>query len=195
MRSFEQRMAEISRRSQEIFTQRKRRRKRLLTLCIPLVLCIGLLTWMLLPGGAKDGGLFVSMDSLSQESAMSNGTAGGAPMGGLGGKRIEINDGVIADLWLDPTRTEPLANLLEELTVLPPTSSSSMHSNSDSQEVAPETSGQDDEKTAGEGIRITVFHPDGSSTVYRLQGSTLWYAAQPIDLTPEQLQRLLDALG
>ena len=46
MRSFEERIAEINRRSDRIIKERKKRRKYILATCIPVVLCIGLwLAW------------------------------------------------------------------------------------------------------------------------------------------------------
>ena len=46
MRSFEERIAEINRRSGRMIKERKKRRKYILTACIPVVLCIGLwLAW------------------------------------------------------------------------------------------------------------------------------------------------------
>lgn len=40
MRTFEERIAEIDRRSQQIRNQRKQRRKHILTACVPVVLCV-----------------------------------------------------------------------------------------------------------------------------------------------------------
>ncbi len=59
MRDFEERMAEIYRRSDQIIRQRKKRRKYALMACIPLVLCLTLLAGLALPSmmptTAKDG--------------------------------------------------------------------------------------------------------------------------------------------
>lgn len=52
MRSFEQRIAEIQRRSEKILLARKKRRKHVLLACIPLVLCIGVYTVCVLPAMA-----------------------------------------------------------------------------------------------------------------------------------------------
>ena len=52
MRSFDERMDEIKRRSQTIFAQRKKQRKQLLLTCVPLVLCLVVLggIWLGTPG-------------------------------------------------------------------------------------------------------------------------------------------------
>lgn len=68
MRSFEERMAEISRRSEERLKERKKRRSRLLAACIPIVLCAALILPGMLPAGnAADsaGTVKVSGDGVS----------------------------------------------------------------------------------------------------------------------------------
>lgn len=54
MTDLEQRLAEINRRSKIIRYQRKQRRTRILAVCIPAVLCIGLCTAFLVPSGAAN---------------------------------------------------------------------------------------------------------------------------------------------
>lgn len=56
MRSFEERVAEINRRSEKILQDRKTRRKHILFACVPLVLCVGFCAAFVLPNGspAKD---------------------------------------------------------------------------------------------------------------------------------------------
>jgi hypothetical protein len=54
MRSFEERIAEINRRSDKIIKERKKRRQRILTACIPVVLGTTLLI-ALFPGGSGAG--------------------------------------------------------------------------------------------------------------------------------------------
>ncbi len=54
MTTLEQRLSEINRRSKIICAQRKQRRIRILTVCIPAVLCIGLCAAFLLPSGVKN---------------------------------------------------------------------------------------------------------------------------------------------
>jgi len=49
MRNFEERLAEISRRSEAILLQRKKRKKQILTVCIPLVLCTAIAIPLILP--------------------------------------------------------------------------------------------------------------------------------------------------
>lgn len=50
MRNFEQRMAEIHRRSEKILKARARRRKNILIACVPLVLCATVFSVLVLPG-------------------------------------------------------------------------------------------------------------------------------------------------
>lgn len=53
MRTFEERMEEISRRSGELLEKRKKRRRGILLTCIPLVLCLGLLGLWRFPQNAE----------------------------------------------------------------------------------------------------------------------------------------------
>ena len=62
MRSFEQRIAEIDRRSNELLQKRKKVRKQLLTACVPVVLCAGL-CFLLIPPST------VPQDSISPPAA------------------------------------------------------------------------------------------------------------------------------
>lgn len=55
MNNLDEHMAEISRRSEVIFRQRKRRRSRILAVCVPLVLLLGISTAFLLPNWVPDG--------------------------------------------------------------------------------------------------------------------------------------------
>ena len=194
MRNFEERMAEIDRRSAEILKKRARRRKQLLTLCIPLVLCIGLFLW-LLPGGEMESDKLAPGMEMIQENAMANGTASGA-VGGMGGTRIEITDGIIASVCLDPMRTEPLANLLEELTALPESGMDiSEGSNKDpGDENIAETEAVYDDGSPVLARNMTVIYPDGSKAEYRLYGNLLWRGQRAFVLTAEQVEAVLDAL-
>lgn len=53
-RNIDERMAEISRRSEAIFRQRKQRRSRILAACVPLVLLVGIATPFLRPERVPD---------------------------------------------------------------------------------------------------------------------------------------------
>ena len=55
MRTHEERMAEIYRRSDVLIQERKKRRKRILTLCVPLVLCLVILgAWLSQKGAVTE---------------------------------------------------------------------------------------------------------------------------------------------
>lgn len=58
MRNHEERMAEIRRRSDALIQERKKRRKTILTLCVPLALCLVIMgVWLLPKGTATESGL------------------------------------------------------------------------------------------------------------------------------------------
>ena len=55
MRNFEERIAEIYRRSEKILQQRRKRRKHILMVCIPLVLCVTVLGALSMPSMMPKG--------------------------------------------------------------------------------------------------------------------------------------------
>ena len=54
MRNFEERKAEVFRRSEKRIKERKQRRNHLIMACLPLVLCITILGAFLFPGGTPE---------------------------------------------------------------------------------------------------------------------------------------------
>ncbi len=64
MRSFEERKEEIFRRSEQRIAQRKKTVRRVIVTCVPLALCLGLVSGYMVLGG------FGKMDNAAPESAM-----------------------------------------------------------------------------------------------------------------------------
>lgn len=69
MRNFEERLAEISRRSEAILLQRKKRKKQILTVCIPLVLCAVVAIPFLLPKSPKKQSGSAELVTLQEDSS------------------------------------------------------------------------------------------------------------------------------
>lgn len=69
MRNFEERLTEISRRSEAILLQRKKRKKQILTVCIPLVLCAVVAFPFLLPKSPKKQSGSAELVTLQEDSS------------------------------------------------------------------------------------------------------------------------------
>ena len=69
MKNFEERLAEISRRSEAILLQRKKRKKQILTVCIPLVLCAVVAIPFLLPMSPKKQSGSAELVTLQEDSS------------------------------------------------------------------------------------------------------------------------------
>lgn len=110
MRSFEQRLAEIDRRSKQIYSQRKQRRKRILTACIPAVLCISLFAAFLLPSGAANRAPG-TQENLTEEIVQHPGN--GSNTGSI--EQIQVSGADEVHIYTDTGR---ICAILEQLHVL-----------------------------------------------------------------------------
>lgn len=184
MRNFEQRIAEISRRSEMIFKQRKRRRRLLIT-CTPLVLCLGLLAVFLLPPESKGSAPESSAESSAHSTSCSV-------------ARIEITGAGVSVVHTAPSEVLLISKQL------------SAYTSEDSNATAVEDSdtSQDDAESSNSTVTdssvsitreytITLILHDRSTKTYTLAGSTLsdHSTRQTCILTRKQLQALQDLLG
>ena len=103
MRSFDERIAEIHRRSEKILRQRKKQRRHMLMACIPLVLCISLYAVLILPGEQAAGSM---RENYSTQDGGVNTSAGGSgresvariEVAGLGISRVFLRQEEIASI-------------------------------------------------------------------------------------------------
>ena len=158
MKTFEQRIAEINRRSEEIIQKRKRNRRCILACCVPLVLCIGL--WTIIPKCNTPFDATQSADGTKFEnSPESMGTTA----------FVEVSDSKTTSVCHDAQTLSRILAILNRSGIKPETTS-------DQSNYTQYGTGQISVGTNGDGIRayrITVNAADGTRTVYTLKGSLL----------------------
>lgn len=169
MRSFEQRIAEIDRRSNKIFQKRKKLRKQLLTFCVPVVLCAGLCL-LLAPSDT------VPSDSTNLPAA-----------GSLQGHKSE--SGIISPISQIEITFNESTSVCTDHTVIQNIHTLLLSYTADIERGSGGTYGaQETVKT----YTITLTTHSGETTRYILSGTTLTAAKtnQLYPLTPEQAQAL-----
>ena len=191
MRNFEERKAEVFRRSEKRIKERKQRRKHLIMACLPLVLCITILGAFLFPGGTPGF----------------NGTAGG----GLTEEKFESLSCPIAKITITGGNFSQTYREVEDLLLI----SDQLYSYGSR---GSETTGTADDGIASEGddrgesaddiygnitdnsnvaYTITLVTHEGVKTEYQLAGKTLknLTTKQTYDLSQTQVNELYELLG
>lgn len=189
MRTLLECQAEVFRRSEQRIRKRRQRRKWVLTICVPLVLCLSLLGIFWpgeVPPAVEDSG-----DNLTNESYFY-------------AARVDVSGKGADATYTDAQEVQAITDFLNTLA-----GKSIQYSNSGNgttrgeQEsvLADEALSQDVsiDTTAGSGsgYQITVTMASGAATTYLLTGSTLQNldTHQLYALTAAQLSRLQDLLG
>lgn len=192
MRSFEQRIAEIDRRSKEIFTARRQRRKHILTACVPLALCLTLFSAFILHGKAP---------LKSENPAGIQPEAGGI----TGSWDVSIIEVCGREVSLSRSEIRAVQRFFQQL--------SSLHTpgagyngtgniatkGEESKESANESfnPNEDISNSANMVFTITLIARDGSKTEFYLFGSILENrtAGLTYSLTPNELAVMTELLG
>ena len=194
MRNFEERKAEVFRRSEKRIKERKARRNHILMACIPLVLCITLLGAFLFPGATPEDPSF-------------NGSAGG----GLTEEKFESLSCPIAKITVTGGNFSQTYKEVEDLLLI----SDQLYSYGSR---GSETNGTTDDGIASEGedrkenaddvsgsvadsaniaYTITLITHEGVKTEYQLVGKTLenLTTKQTYHLSQTQVNELYELLG
>ena len=194
MRNFEERKAEVFRRSEKRIKERKQRRNHLIMACLPLVLCITILGAFLFPGGIPEDPGF-------------NGAAGG----GLTEEKFESLSCPIAKITITGGNFSQTYREIEDLLLI----SDQLYSYGSR---GNETNGTTDDSIASEGedrkehaddiygnitdhsnvaYTITLVTHEGVKTEYRLAGKTLenLTTKQTYHLSQTQVNELYELLG
>lgn len=195
MRNLEQRIAEIDRRSKKIFKERKRRGKRILMACIPLVLCIGL---CILP----------AMMTASSEASGTNGavtgslTGDGAESIASAVAKIEVFGADVSLCYTQASDILLISDYLNACTVTEPESSEVADGGIMDEAVQETVHGSDDRNgvvsgASSVGYTITLVMREGENTEYLLAGNTLKDRStnQTYTLSQKQIKELKDLLG
>ena len=194
MRNFEERKAEVFRRSEKRIQERKQRRNHLIMACLPLVLCITILGAFLFPGGTPEDPGF-------------NGAAGG----GLTEEKFESLSCPIAKITITGGNFSQTYREVEDLLLI----SDQLYSYGSR---GSETTGTTDDSIVSEGedrkenaddiygnitdhsnvaYTITLVTHEGVKTEYRLAGKTLenLTTKQTYHLSQTQVNELYELLG
>lgn len=196
MRNLEQRIAEIDRRSKKILKERKRRGKRILMACIPLVLCIGL---CILPAMMTD-------NSATGDPGANGAVTGDRPESfACSVAKIEVSGIGVSRVYTEPSEVLLISNRLYAYAVQSPESGGSGTEVPDggvSESGREETYGGDGlfgsvAGTAELAYTITLTLHDGRTTEYHLAGNTLEdrNTKQTYTLAQTGLIELKDLLG
>lgn len=176
MRSLEQRIAEIDRRSNEIFKKRKKMRRHLLTACVPVVLCAGL-CFLLIPPST------VPLDSISPPAATDSlyGNKSHSSLIISTIPQIEISCNGQSRICSDPAVIQNINALLISYTT-------------DSERGTVGASGTHNQSAV---YTITLTRSDGTFSRYRLENTTLTeeVSNQVYYLTQAQAEDLLRVLS
>ena len=194
MRNFEERKAEVFRRSEKRIKERKARRNHILMACIPLVLCITLLGAFLFPGATPEDPSF-------------NGSAGG----GLTEEKFESLSCPIAKITVTGGNFSQTYKEVEDLLLISDqlysygsrgsetnctTDDGIASEGEDRKENADDVSGSVAD-SANIAYTITLITHEGVKTEYQLVGKTLknLTTKQTYNLSQTQVNELYELLG
>ena len=199
MRNFEERKAEVFRRSEKRIKERKQRRNHILMTCIPLVLCITLFSALFLPGmlpgetkdpGVADGAVGGLTENKSESLTCAY-------------TKIDVIGNGISLSYTKASDMLSISNLLASYVVNEPENSTSVDEhprgddfqNESAENIYTGTTGAT--SAAGTGYVITLTLHEGGTVVYRLTGNSLLNLAEnkTYKLTQAQLKELNELLG
>lgn len=205
MRSHEERIAEISRRSEIIIKARKKLFRHILLTCIPLVLCVGLCIAFFLPEqdkSAEDAGLYG--EPMNGDSMGSSAT--GSLTCSYSQVKIQSNQAVADDVSLtiaDRAEVTQIYSMILGLyhedikTEAIPESAEAATETADDQDNHKLNQQQTGSSLRGSAYTITLSTPWGAESIYTLEGNLLTDQAtkQTRTLTESQLAELYTLLG
>ena len=188
MRNFEERKAEVFRRSEKRIKERKQRRNHILMTCIPLVLCLTIF-------GAF---LFPQMDDLKQAPESSNeqfsGAMGTDEVGGLFAGSVEVSGNGVSSYYTSVENVQGIMRLINGIVAVPETNDGDDLRDCITDE---STSTDANENYQENCYKIVVHRSDGTSTEYLLVGSRLidQNTQQEFPVSEDTMKDLKNALG
>ena len=188
MRNFEERKAEVFRRSEKRIKERKQRRNHMLMACIPLVLCLTIF-------GAF---LFPQMDDLKQAPESSNeqfsGAMGTDEDGGLFAGSVEVSGNGVSSYYTSVENVQGIMRLINGIVAVPET-----NDGDDLRDyITDESTSTDKNENYQESCyKIVVKRSDKTSTEYLLVGSVLidQTTHQEYPVSEDAMKDLKNALG
>jgi len=188
MRNFEERKAEVFRRSEKRIKERRARRNHILMTCIPLVLCLTIF-------GAF---LFPQMDDLRQAPESSNeqfsGAMGTDEVGGLFAGSVEVSGNGVSSYYTSVENVQGIMRLINGIVAVPET-----NDGDDLRDyITDESTSTDKNENYQENCyKIVVKRSDKTSTEYLLVGSVLidQTTQQEYPVSEDAMKDLKNALG
>ena len=186
MRTFDERMAEIYRRSEQILQQRRKRRKHILLTCIPLVLCLSILGALTLPSMQPKG-----------DAAPENMVADANGIYSADVVKVEVIGEEQTFTYTDVQEVLNISDYLHEHTLEPPTSGQPGNNDTCDREDSSQTILEDGFTGSCTGVTITLTMEDGSQIRYFLDEVGLINAqtGHSYFLTEDEISKLKDQLG
>ena len=195
MKNFEERKAEVFRRSENRIKERKRNRNRILALCIPLCLILTVWSVMILPAM-----LPAKMDNAAEENIEFNGSMNDTD--GAEGKHIYLSvevKGNNSDFYAEITDASSVTGVYENVFL----AFEDQDAGNDMSGVIQESTSDDDSKESANNSKdshsytITMNAADGSNRIYLLDNNMLKDVTfnRTTILNDEQLANLKLALG
>ena len=186
MRNFEERIAEIYRRSEKILQQRRKRRKHILMVCIPLVLCMTVLGALSMPSMMPKG-----------DAAPENMVADASGIYTAYVVKVDIIGENRTLTYTDVQDVLNISDYLHEHTLEPPTSAQPGNNDTYDREDSSQTILEDGFTGSCTSVTITLTMEDGSQIRYFLDENGLINAqtGHSYFLTEDEISKLKDRLG
>ena len=189
MRNFEERKAEVFRRSEKRIKERKQRRNHMLMACIPLVLCLTIF-------GAF---LFPQMDDFKQAPESNNEhyfseAMGTEADGGLFAGSVEVSGNGVSSYYTSVENVQGIMRLINGIVAVPETN----YGDDLRDYITDESTSTDANENYQENCyKIVVHRSDGTSTEYLLVGSRLidQNTQQEFPVSEDTMKDLKNALG
>ena len=186
MRSLDERVAEINRRSERIIQLRKKRRKWALTGCVPVALCAVIFAAVAVPERQPTEGL------VHGETGYYSAGVYGVVDGAMAGTVIEVTG---SDLRLSHSTDASVSKILETIEHLLPSAAGT--GETPQLESAVQDNGSESTACGGTGYAIDIKRADGKMQSYLLLGNKLidCGTGEACELSKMELQILETVLG
>lgn len=196
MRDFQERRAEIFRRSERRIAKRRRRNRAIIS-CVPIVICVAVLSAVKLPFLTvhKDG-----VNSPSEQTAIDTVSPSGSPSDAPVSSAVKIqgycHSGFLSEVIEDPEKVENIKRVMEEICGTDYSSGKyEAHAGA-----LPEPGGNAEPEKPNENkstpsYTVTVISPEGERA-YRISGEELINEedGSQVTLTDEQLKKITSLL-
>lgn len=157
MKNFEERKAEIFRRSEKRISERKKKRKRIFSICIPLLICIGAYSIFILPAMMPAG----SADSNAEYQELADSIIYPTTV------KILNNDGNLLFTYTQAQEIANICNAIDSIIIINENPTEEISTEKIAHEVA-------DEISPADSYSIMIVYNTGNTTTYTISENTLF---------------------